>query len=171
MIARPETNEFAPYYHKYVQLVPDGDILGILERQISETTELLGGLSESKAESTYEPGKWTIKEVVGHMADTERVMTFRALWFARNDPNPLPGFEQDDWMRAANIGARRFKDLVAELRDVRGATLPLFRGFDPSTLLRRGTASGVEFTVRSLAYIVAGHERHHLNVLRERYLT
>lgn len=171
MIARPETNEFAPYYHKYVQLVPDGDILGILERQIGETTELLGGLSESKADSTYAPGKWTIKEVAGHMADTERVMTFRALWFARSDPNPLPGFEQDDWMRGSNFGARRLKDLVTELRDVRGATLPLFRGFDPGTLLRRGTASGVEFTVRSLSYILAGHERHHLNILRERYLT
>lgn len=170
MITRPGADEFAPYYNTYVKLVPDGDILATLDSQIGETTNLLGGLSESRANYRYAPGKWSIKEVVGHMTDTERVMAFRALWFARRDRNAQPSFEQDDWVRATNFGSRQLGDLLAEFKHGREASVLMFRGFDEDTLLRRGTANGVEFTVRSLAYILAGHERHHMNLLRERYL-
>jgi DinB superfamily len=167
---RPGSNEYAPYYGRYVDQTPQGDVLEILEQGRRETQQLLGGLSEAKGAQRYEPGKWSIKGVVGHVTDAERVFAFRALWFARGDASPLPGWEQDDWARTSSFDALTLKDLLAGYDAQRDATLTLFRSLPADAWSRRGTASGNPVTVRALAWIAAGHERHHLKILRERYL-
>jgi uncharacterized damage-inducible protein DinB len=168
--ARPEHDEYAPYYEKYVSLVPDGNIVATLERQATATLALLRGVTEEKASSRYEAGKWSVKEVLGHITDGERIFAYRALRFARNDQTPLPGFEQDDYVRAADFDARTFASLVAEFESVRAATLTLLRSFDDAAWQRRGVASDNQVSVRALAHIIAGHELHHVGILRERYL-
>ncbi|HEV3471082.1 MAG TPA: DinB family protein [Pyrinomonadaceae bacterium] len=166
----PAASEYAPYFEKYVSLVPAGDVVETLERQAAGTLALLRGLDEEKAGSRYEPGKWSIKEVVGHLVDAERVFAYRALCFARGDRTPLPGFEQDDYVRGGNFDARPINDLADEFDAVRRATVALFRRLDEETWQRTGTASGNPFTVRALAHIIAGHELHHLGVLKTKYL-
>ncbi|HEX8162397.1 MAG TPA: DinB family protein [Pyrinomonadaceae bacterium] len=168
--ARPEPGEYAPYYEKYVSLVPAGDIVETLERQSAETLALLRGVPEERADSAYEPGKWSVKELVGHVVDTERVFSHRALRFGRGDRTPLPGFEQDDYVRGANFGARSLADIAEEFARVRAATVALLRSFDEEAWARRGTANDNEVSVRALAHILAGHELHHMGILRERYL-
>lgn len=168
--ARPDAGEYAPYYEKYVSLVPAGDVVEILEGQMAETRALLRGLSEEQGASRYEPGKWSVKELVGHLVDGERVFAYRALRFARGDRTPLPGFEQDDYVAGGNFDARTLADLTDELEQVRRATLALLRPLDAEAWRRRGTASDNEVSVRALAHIIAGHELHHLRILRERYL-
>ena len=168
--ARPGASEYAPYYEKYVSMI-EGDVLETLERQGAETAALLGGVSEDAAASRYEPGKWSVKELVGHMIDGERIFAYRALRFARGDRTPLEGFDQDPYVAAANSDARTLRSLAEEFGHVRAATLALLRSLDPEAWARRGTASDAEVSVRALAYIIAGHEAHHVRVLRERYLT
>jgi uncharacterized protein (TIGR03083 family) len=168
--ARPEAGEYASYYEKYVALVPDGDVVKTLERQTAETTALLRSLTEERAASRYEAGKWSVKEVVGHITDAERVFAYRALCFARGERTPLPSFDQDDYMRDANFDARTLSSLVEEYESVRSATLTLLRSLDADAWQRRGTASNNEVSVRALAHIIAGHELHHVKILRERYL-
>ena len=131
---------------------------------------LLGGLSDEMARSRYAPGKWSVKEVVGHVADTERVMSYRALRFGRGDQTPLAGFEQEDFVRGASWDEVPLAVLLDDLTSVRRATLSLFRGFSDDALARQGTANGTPVTVRALAAIITGHERHHLRILRERDL-
>jgi hypothetical protein len=167
---RPAPAEFAPFYGRYIDLVPDAPIVETLNAQIEETMSLLGALPESKGAHRYEPAKWSIKEVIGHLADSERIFAYRALRFARNDATPLPGFEENDYVPAANFGARSLQSLLDELRAVRKATVLLFDGLDEAAMDRRGTAAGNPVTVRALAYIIAGHERHHARILKERYL-
>ena len=128
------------------------------------------GFTKSKGDFAYAPGKWTIKQVVGHICDAERIFAYRALRFARGDVAPLPGFDENAWMPAARFDARPLGDLAAELDAVRRATLALLRTFDADALARRGTANNKEISVRALAYVIAGHERHHVGILRERYL-
>jgi len=169
-IPRPDATEYAPFYGTYVGKVPDGDLLELLERQRRETQNLLAGLSDTQALHRYAPGKWSIKEVVGHLMDSERVFCYRALRFARADEKPLQGFDEKAWVPAGSFDARPLADLAAELDAVRRATIALFRGFDAAALARKGTANNNEVTVRALAWIVAGHERHHVAILRERYL-
>ncbi len=169
-IARPEPSEYGSYYGTYVSKVPEGDVLDILERQRGEMRQLLGDLPADKANYRYAPGKWSIKEVIGHMADTERVFCYRSLRFARGDGTPLPSFDENDYVLNANFAQRTIMDLADEYDAVRRATILLFRNFSPDAFMRIGTASEREFTVRALVYIVAGHERHHLALLRERYL-
>jgi uncharacterized damage-inducible protein DinB len=166
----PDTTEYAPYYGKYLSLVPEGDVVATLSRQLDETLSLLRGLSEAQADSRYAPDKWSIKEVVGHMIDTERIFAHRAFRFARNDQTALPGFEQDDYVRAGNFGNRPMKELADEFEQVRRANLTLLRSLDDAAWLRRGVASDNEVSVRALAYILAGHETHHMQIIRERYL-
>jgi len=168
-IARPGNTEYAPHYGDYVSAVPDGDVIDLLQRQIRETTSVLGRIDEAKSRFRYAPGKWSIREVVGHLSDAERGFTYRALRFARSDATPLPPFDENAWAEVSNADQRPLRELTAEFEAVRGATLALFRGFTPEEFARAGTASGHHITVRALAYITAGHERHHLNVLRERY--
>jgi hypothetical protein len=168
---RPAQSEYGTYYERYVSQVPDGDILATLEQQLGETVHLLGGVTESQGDYRYAPGKWSVKEVVGHLVDTERVFAYRTLAFARGDTTPLPSFEQDDYVAGGNFGRRTLKDLCGEFVHVRRGNLHLFRGFDDEVLGRQGTASGKSFTVRAMLWIVAGHERHHARGLREKYLT
>ena len=170
-IPRPEPSEYLAYYETYISKVPaKGSLLTILEDQRRETQQLLAGLSETKALHRYAPGKWSIKEVVGHVADTERVFCYRALAFGRADANSLPGFDEKAWVPAGRFDARSLQGLAAELDAVRRATIALFSGLDGDALARRGTANNNPITVRALAWIIAGHERHHVAILRERYL-
>ncbi|MDT5158881.1 MAG: hypothetical protein QOC61_1044 [Acidobacteriota bacterium] len=168
--AKPEANEYAPYYEKYVSLVPATDVIETLERQARETLALLRAIPEERGGHAYEPGKWSIKQVVGHIVDGERVFVYRALRFARGDRTPLPGFEQDDYVAGADFDSRSLASLLDEFEAVRGATLSLFRSLDSESWRRAGVASDNEVSVRALAYITAGHEAHHIRILRERYL-
>jgi DinB superfamily len=168
-LARPDATEYAPSFHRYVAQVPEGDLLRILEEQGRETQRLLARLSEPQALHRYAPGKWSVKEVVGHLMDSERVFAYRALHFARADVAALPGFDEQAWVPAGNFDARPLPALAAELDHVRRGTLALFRSLDAATWARRGTANSHEISVRALAYVIAGHERHHVAILRERY--
>ena len=170
MIEKPEPGEHAPYYSRYINLVPPGDVIGILRTQVEGTLATLNGISESASLRRYEDGKWSIREVVGHLTDTERIFAYRALRFARNDDAALPGFEQDDYIRAANFDRRPWDGLIREFEAVRRSNIYFFEGLDEAAWLRRGVASGHEITVRALAYIIAGHELHHMAILRHRYL-
>ncbi|HYH83843.1 MAG TPA: DinB family protein [Pyrinomonadaceae bacterium] len=168
--ARPEANEYNPYYEKYISLVPDADVVETLERQIEGTLALLRDVTEERAGHRYEPGKWSIKQVVGHMVDAERIFAYRALAIARGDKKPLPGMDPDEYMTVANFDARTLASLRDEFADVRRASVHLFRALDADAWARRGVASESEVTVRALAHIIAGHETHHVRILRERYL-
>lgn len=170
-VARPSSTEYAPYYGRYVSQVPDEDFLDALERQGRETVALLEQIDEKQSQYRYAPDKWSIREVVGHLTDSERVFTYRALAFARGEAAPLPSFDEKEWAGVSSAGTRRLSDLVAEFQAVRAATLALFSSFSEEEWARSGVASSNPVTVRALAYIAAGHERHHLNVLREKYLS
>lgn len=168
-LERPKPGEYTPYYDRYISLIPGNDILATLTTQLPKTVALLSARGEQDGELRYAPGKWSVKEVVGHMIDTERIMTYRALRIARNDRTPMEGFEQDDYVRDGPYADLRLADLVEEFKTVRAATLALFRNLRPSDWARRGTANKNEVTVRALAYIIAGHELHHRHILEERY--
>jgi DinB family protein len=170
MIRPPETSDYAPYYQKYVSLVQGDDLTRLLEAQLGDTFATLRGINEQKSMHRYEPGKWSLKEVMGHLTDAERIFSYRALRFGRGDQTALPGFEQDDYVAAANTDARAWSDLVAEFEHVRRATILLFQGFNEEAALRTGTASNASVSVRALGYIIAGHELHHMKIVRERYL-
>lgn len=167
---RPGTDEYAPFYAGYVSLVPDAPIAPQLETQTPNTLALLRGIPESRGDFRYAPDKWSIKEVVGHMADSERVFAYRALRIGRGDTTPLAAFDQDLLVKNSNCTRRPLADLVDELATVRQASIALFRSFDAEALARRGTASEKTVTTRALGYIIAGHELHHVKILREKYL-
>ena len=169
-LERPDPSEYASFYAGYIAAVPEGELLGLLERQLQETTGVLAAVPEARGDFAYAPGKWTLKEVLGHVVDAERVFSYRALRFARGDATPLAPFDENAWTPNSGARARTLTDLIAELRAVRGATLALLRSLPPGADLRRGTASGREISVRALAWIIAGHERHHFKLIRERYL-
>jgi uncharacterized damage-inducible protein DinB len=166
---RPQASEYAPFYEKYIAMVPDGEIEETLEAQLRETRLLLGSLSEAGAEFRYAEGKWSVKEVLGHISDTERIFAYRMLRIARADQTPLAGFEQDDYVKTGNFPARPLVELLEEFTAVRRASIVLLHSFDAAAWLRRGVANQKEVSVRALAYILAGHERHHRQVLQERY--
>lgn len=167
---RPGPSEFAPYYGRYIDQVPDGPIVNVLRSQIQDTLKLLRSIPEAKGNHAYAPGKWTIKEVLGHVIDAERVFAYRALRFGRADATALPGFEQDEYVPNGGFASRPLSHLIDELDAVRRSTLLLFEGFPKEAGARLGTASGNPVSVQALAYIIAGHERHHVKLLRERYL-
>jgi uncharacterized damage-inducible protein DinB len=167
---RPEANEFLPYYAQYINKVGDGDIVAVLSRQIGDTTALIAKIPETKRGHRYADGKWSIAEVIGHIIDTERIMSGRALRFARNDKQPLPGFEQNDYIAAARFNDIPLAELSAELEAVRRSTCAFLKHVNDEESKRTGTANGAEVSVRALAYIMAGHELHHRGVLEERYL-
>jgi hypothetical protein len=167
---RPEASEYAPFYAGYVGLVDTTDVLGALRTQIDASLALLRGLSGEASLARYAPGKWSIREVVGHVTDGERIFAYRALRIGRGDKTPLPGFEQDDYVPPAHFDRRPWPDLLDEWEAVRRTSVMLFAGFDDEAWSRVGTASGKEITVRALAYVIAGHERHHMGVLRSKYL-
>ncbi len=168
-VDRPEPGEIPPHFVGYVSKVTESDPVAVLASQIDVTTGLLRGLSEADALKRYAPGKWSVKEVVGHLADTERIMAYRALRIARGDETPLPGFDEKAYVPPAKFDARPLAELVADFRTVRTATLGLFKSFDGDAWRRRGTASGKPISVRALGYVIPGHERHHVEVLKTRY--
>lgn len=168
-VGRPEPDEIPSHYVGYITRVPELDPVMVCAEQIEETTALLRGLSEADALYRYERGKWSIKEVVGHLADVERIMAYRALRIARGDTTPLPSFDENAYVPVAKFDSRSLADLVGELRTARAATLALLRTFDAEAWRRRGTASGKPVSVRALGYMIPGHERHHVEILRTRY--
>jgi hypothetical protein len=168
---RPDKTEYYDFYDRYVSLVPDGYIVTILRDQLESALDLLAGVPTEKADYRYAPDKWTLKEVVGHVIDIEWVFTYRALCFARCDTPPLPGVDQHDFMARANFSACAMPDLIEEFRHLRSANTLLFDSFGEPVLDRTGVASECRFTVRSIPYIMAGHEKHHMDVLRDKYLS
>ena len=167
--ARPEPGEYAPFYETYISKVKGNDIVGILEAQRLQTAQLFAAHSERDGNFRYAPDKWTVKEVLGHLADSERIFAYRALRIARGDQTALSGFEQDDYVRGGNFGERTLADLAEEFALVRAATVALFKSLHKDAWTRRGVANKNEVTVRALAYIMAGHELHHRQILEERY--
>jgi hypothetical protein len=170
-IRRPTDKEFASFYAGYIGLVPDGDLLQSLEQQMRDTQALLRPIGEEKSKFRYAASKWSVREVVGHMADSERVFTYRALRFAHADATPLPGYDEKAWGETSSANSRTLASLLDDFQTLRAASLSLFRGFSEEEWGRAGNANNVAITVRALGYIVAGHERHHVNILKERYLT
>jgi DinB family protein len=169
MLTRPAPDEFAAYYTTYTNQVGDGDIREIIEQQRESVLLLLHAISEQQSVQRYADDKWTIRQVLSHINDTERVFTFRAFWFARGFSAPLPGFDQNDGVANAGADERSWASHVAEFAAVRSATIALFRGLPEVAWTRRGIASDNPVSVRALAYITAGHVAHHVRLLREKY--
>ena len=165
---RPETDEYKPYYGQYIDVVPQDNILEILESQIDELQRVLEGIDESEAAKTHAPYTWTIKQVVGHMIDCERVFGYRALRFASGDAQPIPGFEQNDYVDNTDYDRATLADLTSELKCSRRAHAKFFRRIAPAAWDRQGTADGASISVRAIAYIMAGHLIHHLEIIRQR---
>jgi uncharacterized damage-inducible protein DinB len=168
---RPRQGDYALHYEGYVALVPSGDFLEILQDQRRELIALLSPLSDEQADFCYAPGKWSIKEVLGHVIDAERIFAYRLLRIARGDETPLASFEQDSYIKTGNFSARKLEDLLSEFSVVREATICLVRSLDDAAWLRRGTASQKEVSVLALAFIIAGHDRHHRVILEKQYLS
>ncbi len=169
-IQRPQADEHNPYYSKYIDRVPDGDLVSLLREQVIDTVALLRDVSPERANYAYAPGKWTIKEVVGHLIDAERVFAYRALTIARNDTTNLPGLDENAWVPVAKFGDRSPGALLAGFRVVRGASVHLAKHLDAEALARLGSANGHPVSVRALFYIMAGHESHHVALFKEKYL-
>jgi len=169
MSNKPKPDEYAAYYSGYINLVGDENILDILENLKETTYSFFTGISQDKADYAYAEGKWTIKELLGHMIDAERTFAYRILAFSRGTAE-LPGFDENAYVENATYNSRFFKDIVAEFRQVRESNLYLFRSLNAQQFMATGIASGYTVSVRALLYIAAGHELHHLNIIKERYL-
>ena len=169
--SRPDATEFPPFFARYVANVPETDVLGALRDSGRELDAALTAIPDARGGHRYAPDKWTIREVIGHMIDAERVFAYRAVTFARNDKTALPSFDENVWAANATFDSRTVADLVDELEAVRSSTIHLAKHLNLEEQERRGTASGQPVTVRALLYIIAGHERHHVAILRERYLS
>lgn len=170
MKGRPGPEEAAPYYFRYIDRVPGDDVLRVLESQLEETLPFLEGVSEERSLLRYAPEKWTIRQVLNHVNDCERVFLFRAFWFARGFESPLPSFDQEVSAEAAAASEHSWAAHVEDFRAVRSSTLSFFRDLPPDAWARSGIASENPFSVRALAYIIGGHVAHHTAILRERYL-
>ncbi|MEX2414590.1 MAG: DinB family protein [Paenibacillaceae bacterium] len=170
MIHRPAATEYSSYFAKYIERVASDDLLHELEIQLNETTDLLADLSEEQTSFRYAQGKWSVKEVVGHMVDTERIMSYRALRIARGDVTPLPGFDENAYVSHSNFSVRSLQSLLQDFSIVRQATLNLLDQLPAHAWPRVGVVSNNEITVRALGFIIAGHELHHRNVIIERYI-
>lgn len=169
-MSRPEKTEYAGYYEKYVSLVIENDVDFAMQNQLTELTSIFASIPEEKGAFAYAPDKWSIKELVGHLIDGERVFAYRALRFSRADKTPVEGFEQDDYIANANFNSAKLSDLVEELSLLRRANILFFKNLTAEMLVQTGTASSAEVSVRALAFIMVGHIHHHLNILNERYL-
>lgn len=169
-MTRPQTTEAAHYYSKYIDLITSDEIVPALESQLSETLQFLNGISEEQSLYSYAPGKWTIRELLNHVSDGERVFSHRAFWFARGFSDPLPSFEQDIAVQMAHANNTSWAELVEEFKNLRLGTISLFKSLPEEAWSRSGIASDNPVTVRACAYIIAGHVAHHVGVLREKYL-
>lgn len=170
MIKQLEKEEYAPYYASYIELVPEGDFVPTLEEQIDEVTALFQGISDHQAQFRYAPEKWSIKEVIGHMADTERVMAYRLLSIARGDTAVLPGFNENVYNQHASFHHQPLKEIIQHFLAVRQSTIYLIKSLKSDDLLRRGIANHHDVSVRALIAIIAGHALHHCNIMKERYI-
>jgi uncharacterized damage-inducible protein DinB len=170
-IDKPATGEYPPYAEMYIGLLPDdGHLLDHMEKAIGSTIDLVRSIPEHRLMFRYEEGKWTIKEIFVHIIDDERIYGYRALSFARGDKTELPGFEQEDYADASGANERDMKNILKEYSDVRRSTISLFNGLSDQALLNMGVANTNPVSVRALAYHIAGHEMHHLNIIKQRYL-
>ena len=167
---RPAADEHHPYFARYITLVPDSDAIEALEHQLTDMMPLLRGLTEAQGELRYAPGKWSVKQVLGHVIDGERVFAYRALRFGRNDRTPLPGFDENPYAEEAGSDQRTVASLVDELEHLRRSNIAMYAGLPAEAWARRGAANESEVSVRALAFITAGHGWHHMKILRERYL-
>jgi DinB superfamily len=168
-IGRPEPGEYAPYYDRYISLITSSDILGTFESQRRQMLLLLSGRDESEGDFRYAPDKWTVKELLGHVCDTERIFAYRALRISRGDRTPIEGFEQDDYVCNGPFAHRPLAEVIEDYIAVRRATLTLLRNLDEQAWTRRGIANNNEISVRAIAYTSAGHELHHRRILEEKY--
>jgi DinB family protein len=168
-MARPEPTEYIPYYEKYISLVPEEDILRTLAEQLTEVRAFVQAIPEERGGYRYAPGKWSVREVLDHLTDVERIYGYRAFCFARGEKKPLPGVEVDDYAAESGADGLSLRQVLEEFESVRRSTLAMLRRFSEEAWLRTGTASDDPVSVRALAYILAGHVRHHLGILRERY--
>jgi DinB superfamily len=167
-MVRPDSTEYAADYTKYVALVPEDDIVAAMESQRAASVELLNGVSQNEALVHHQPYTWSIKDVIGHVTDSERVFAYRALRFARGDSTPLAGFDENPYVEAAHFDRQSLSDLIAGFEAVRRSSIYLFRGLADGAWNRRGIANNNEVSVRALAYIIVGHERHHMGIVRKR---
>ena len=169
-MTHPSSNEYAHYHARYVSLLPeDGDVVAMLRAQIDELAAIASRVPEERETFAYEPGKWSVRHVFGHICDAERIFAYRALCISRGESAPLPGFDEKDYTERATYGSRPLRDLVDELLLTRRANVLMFAGFDDAAWRRRGVASEQPVSVNGIAWVMAGHVRHHLNVLRDRY--
>ncbi len=166
---RPDETEYGEFYHGYVRKIGTGNIIDILMNQMQETYTLINSLTPDESAYRYEEGKWTPKEIFGHMIDSERVFSYRALAFSRGDSNELPGFDQDAYVENANFNDRSLQNLGNEYFALRNSNVHLFSSFTKTVMDREGIANKAKMTVRSIPFIIAGHERHHLDILHSRY--
>ncbi len=166
---KPTKGDYPEYFETYFKNIKDKNPIELMESQKIEISSLLSGLSEAKANYRYAEGKWSIKEVLGHLIDSERVFCYRAVAIARGETQSLPGFEQDDYVHYGNFDSRELSDLLDEYQKVREATIPLLKSFDEKDYDKRGVANNNPLTVRAVMFLIPGHEKHHLNILKERY--
>jgi hypothetical protein len=167
---RPEQSDYPEYYDRYIILVEDEKIVRVMENQLQTSEKLFNSITEEQGKFAYADGKWTVKEVIGHVIDTERIMAYRALAIARGEKQSLPGFEQDEYIAISSFTDRKLEDLINEYKTLRASNIALFNSFNEKELNRKGRANENKISVLSLAFIIAGHELHHLNILKERYL-
>lgn len=168
-MTRPEKTEYAEFYAGYVSLVEETDVVSALQTQLTEIEILFAEMASDKADFRYAPGKWSVKELLGHIIDGERIFSYRALRISRSDQTPLPGFDQDIFMENSNFGERTIADLLEEFLYLRQANIIFFRTLNEKAWNHTGTASDAQISVRALAFIMVGHVRHHINILRARY--
>ena len=168
-ISRPSADEYLAYYDRYITLVPEGNLVDILADQQRDTMRMLRSVDDERGLYAYAPGKWTIKEVIGHLSDAERIFAYRALRFARADGQPVAGFDENAYVPAGRFNERPIADLADEFQAIRSATVHLFRYLDEDEMARRGIANSHPISVRALGFVIAGHERHHAKLLRDRY--
>ncbi|MFF2449500.1 DinB family protein [Neobacillus sp. NPDC058068] len=170
MLKRPLENEYPNYYVPYVKLVPEGDLLSILKENLVDTAALLESLSEEDSHFRYASGKWSIKEVLGHMADTERIMSYRLLRIGRGDQTPLAGFNENDYIDGSQFDQLPIKNILEDFAATRNATITLIQNMPDEAWAKRGIANETDITSQAIAYIIAGHAIHHLKIIHERYL-
>nr|WP_027416699.1 DinB family protein [Aneurinibacillus terranovensis] len=162
--------KYNPYYDRYICLVPEENVRDILTKHLEKTTKLLSDIPEQRANYRYASGKWSLKEVLGHITDNERIMSYRLLRIARGDKTPLAGYNQDDFIRGSSFDSHKLSELIEDYMFVRRSTLTLLRGLSEEAWSRRGFVNNSELSVKALAYIIAGHELHHIKVIKEKYL-
>ncbi|WNF24579.1 DinB family protein [Mesobacillus jeotgali] len=171
MFKKPSLEMFPEYTRGYIKLIPEGEIIGILDEQLETTFKLLSEVTAEQAEFRYDAGKWTLSEVLGHLTDTERIMSYRILRIARGDTTPLVGFDENEFVKEASFYARTMADILEDYQNVRRATISLLKGLPQHSLAYRGNVNGFDVSVETIAYMIAGHELHHLKIIKEKYLS